>query len=199
MGKFRGAAHSICNLRYKVPQEIHLKIHNGWKYDYHFIIRELAEEFKSQFECLGKNTEKYITFSVPLKNQTDNDKTITYKIKFIDTRRFMQSQLSDLADNLPEINNKDCKKWMERKKIRSKYELIRLKDNRLNYKCKKWNKTSAKSVNNLMEKFPRTYKFCNGNLNKFVLLLRKGVYPYEYMDSWERFNETSLLPKKIFL
>ena len=36
------------------------------------------------------------------------------------------------------------------------------------------------------------HKFCNGDLNKFVLLLRKGVYPYEYMNSWERFNETSL-------
>ena len=36
----------------------------------------------------------------------------------------------------------------------------------------------------------------NGDLNKFVLLLRKGVYPYEYMDSWERFNETSLPDKK---
>ena len=53
-------------------------------------------------------------------------------------------------------------------------------------------------VNDLIEKFPRTYKFCNGNLNKFVLLLRKGVYPYEYMDSWERFNETSLPPKESF-
>ena len=42
------------------------------------------------------------------------------------------------------------------------------------------------------------YQFCNGNLNKFVLLLRKGVYPYEYIDSWERFNETSLPPKKDF-
>ena len=42
------------------------------------------------------------------------------------------------------------------------------------------------------------YQFCNGDLNKFVLLLRKGVYPYEYMDSWERFNETSLPPKKYF-
>ena len=45
----RGAAHSICNLRYKVPQEIPVKIHNGSKYDYYFIIRELAEEFKCQF------------------------------------------------------------------------------------------------------------------------------------------------------
>ena len=46
MGKFRGAAHSICNLNYKVPQEIPVKIHNGSKYGYHFIIKELVEEFK---------------------------------------------------------------------------------------------------------------------------------------------------------
>ena len=42
------------------------------------------------------------------------------------------------------------------------------------------------------------HKFCNGDLNKFVMLLRKGVYPYEYMDSWERFNEASSPPKKDF-
>ena len=47
-----------------------------------------------------------------------------------------------------------------------------------------------------MKKF--TYSFCNNDLNKFILLLRKGVYPYEYMDSWERFNETSLPSKKEF-
>ena len=108
----------------------------------------------------------------------------------------MQSKLSDFADDLSEINNKVCKKCMERKNIRSECEFIGLKNNRLNYKCKECNETSAKSVNDLIEKFPRTYKFCNGNLNKFVLLLRKGVYPYEYMDSWERFNETSLPDKK---
>ena len=53
-------------------------------------------------------------------------------------------------------------------------------------------------MNGLTEKFSRMYQFCNGDLNKFVLLLRKGVYPYEYMDSWERFNETSLPPEKDF-
>ena len=68
-GKFRGVAHNICNLRYKVPQGIPVKIHNGSKYDYHFIIRELAEEFKGQFECLGENTEKYIIFSIPIKKE----------------------------------------------------------------------------------------------------------------------------------
>ena len=66
-GKFRGAAHSICNLHYKVPQEIPVKIYYGSKCDYHFIIKELAEEFKGEFECLGENTEKYISFSVPTK------------------------------------------------------------------------------------------------------------------------------------
>ena len=99
-GKFRGAAHSICNLNYKVPKEIPVKNHNGSTYDYNFKIKELAEEFKGQFECLGENTEKYITFSVPIKKEHNNGKTITYKIKFIDSCRFMQSKLSDLVENL---------------------------------------------------------------------------------------------------
>ena len=42
------------------------------------------------------------------------------------------------------------------------------------------------------------YQFCNGDLNKFVQLLRKGVYPYEYMNSWEKFNETSIPPKEAY-
>ena len=46
--------------------------------------------------------------------------------------------------------------------------------------------------------FPIVYQFCNGDINKFVLLLRKGVYPCEYMDSWERFDEKSLLDKEAF-
>ena len=50
----------------------------------------------------------------------------------------------------------------------------------------------------MIKKFPNTYKFSNGDHNKFSLLLRKGVYPYEYMDSWKRFNETELPDKKSF-
>ena len=55
-----------------------------------------------------------------------------------------------------------------------------------------------KPVNGLIKKFPNIHQFCNGDINKFVLLLRKGVYPYEYMDSWERSDETSLPYKKSF-
>ena len=107
MGKFRGAAHSICNLRYKIPREIPVKFHNGSGYDYHHIIKELAEEFKGKdFECLAENTEKYISFSVPIKKERNDDtnETITYKIKFIDTFRFMHSSLSNLVDNLSKNN-----------------------------------------------------------------------------------------------
>ena len=53
-------------------------------------------------------------------------------------------------------------------------------------------------LNKLFEKFPRIYQFCEGDLNRFALSLRKGVYPYEYMDSWEKFYETALPPKKDF-
>ena len=59
-------------------------------------------------------------------------------------------------------------------------------------------KICTKSREELIKKFTRIYKLCNGGLNKFVLLLRKGVYPYEYMDSWEKFDETSIPDKKAF-
>ena len=87
---------------------------------------------------------------------------------------------------------------MERRKIKSKCTFIGLRNNRLNYKCKECGKRCFKSTNRLIKNFPNMYQFCNGDINKFVLLLRKGVYPYEYMDSWERFNETSLPDKKAF-
>ena len=111
------------------------------------------------------------------------------------SHRFMRSKLSDLVHNLSEINNKDCKTCMERKNIKSECDYIGFRNNRLNYRCKKGKRISNKSINELIERFPRMYQFCNGDLNKFVLLLRKDVYSYEYMDSWERFNEKI---KKIF-
>ena len=65
-GKFRGAAHSICNLNYKVPKNIPIIIHNA-SYDTHFIINQLAQKFKGELDYIGENMEKYITFSVPIK------------------------------------------------------------------------------------------------------------------------------------
>ena len=100
----------ICNLRYQIPKEIPIVFHNGSTYDYHFIIKELVKEFDGNFECLGENTEKYITFAVPIKKKIENkDIEITYKIKFIDSYRFMATSLSKLVDNLTEdIHGDKC-------------------------------------------------------------------------------------------
>ena len=140
-GKYRGAAHNICNLRYKIPKEVPIVFHNGSTYDYHFIIKELVEEFAGNFECLGENTEKYITFSVPLKNKIENkNNEITYKIKFIDSFRFMSSSLSKLADNLTEglHNNRcvDCESCLDYVRSTSVYGMyINTKNEKLTLKC----------------------------------------------------------------
>ena len=66
---YRGAAYSICNLKFNVPNEIPVVFHNGSNYDYHLIIKELVKEFDGQFDCLGENKEKYWTFSDPIKKE----------------------------------------------------------------------------------------------------------------------------------
>ena len=81
-GKITGTAHSVCNLKYKVPKEIPIIIHNA-SYDTHFMLNQLAIEFKGELNCIGDNMEKYITFSVPIKKEVINNngdkKTFTYK------------------------------------------------------------------------------------------------------------------------
>ena len=172
-GKFREAAHSICNLRYKVPKEIPIVFHNGSSYDCHFIMKQSAKEFKGQFEYLGENTEKYVTFSVPMKKELDNRKTRTYQLKFIDSYRFIQSKLSDLVDNLSGIFNKEYKWCIERKKIKSEWDYIGFRSNRLNYKCKECGTRFSKLISEAVRNFPITYKFCKGYHKKFALLLRR--------------------------
>ena len=67
-GKFRGAAHSKCNLNYKVPKDIPIIIHNA-SYDTHFIINKLAEEFKGDLDCIGENMEKLLLFLYLLRKK----------------------------------------------------------------------------------------------------------------------------------
>ena len=65
------------------------------------------------------------------------------------------------------------------------------------FECKK---NYKKDVNkDLINKFSSTYKFCNGDINKFIFLLRKAVYPYEYMDSWESLIKHHFPTKKLFI
>ena len=162
----------------------------------------MGEEFEGEFECLGENTEKYITFSVPIKKEitkkdkNGNDKItkISYKINFIDSYRFMSTSLSNLVSNLSKglLNDTciDCKSCLD---------YMTTKDEQLIFRCFRYQKNYEKNFSkDLIQRFANTYEFCNEDLNKFILLLRKGVYPYEYMDSWKRFDETSLPEKEAF-
>ena len=76
---------------------------------------------------------------------------------------------------------------------------IAFKDNQLIFSCFKCKKNYKKDFHKeLIKRFANTYEFCNGDINKFILLLRKGFCPYKYMDSWGRFDETSLPDKEAF-
>ena len=196
--KFRGAAHNICNLRYKVRREIPVVLHNGSNYDFHLIIKEFAKKFEGQLDCLGENTEKYITFSVTVKKEIKNKILVTYKLRLIDSSRFMNTSFESLGANLSKVDNTNCKKCIERYNTKSECRYIKHKNIKLICKCEQCDKFYSKPISVLSKKFPTTYQFCNKNLDKFLLLLRKGVYPYEYMDSWEKFNETELFDKESF-
>ena len=194
-GKYREAAHNICNLRYKITKEIPIVFQNGSTCDYHFIIKELVKEFDGNFECLRENTEKYITFSVPIKKKVENkDIEITYKIKFIDSYRFMATSLSKLDDNLTEdIRGDKCVDF------NSDLSFMKVIDEALIFRCFNCKKNYKKEINKeLIKRFASTYRFCNNDLNKFIMLLRKGVYPYEYMDGRDKFIETSIPSKESF-
>ena len=162
-GKYRGAAHSICNLQYKVPNTIPVVFHNGSKYDNHFIITQLAKDFDGYFSCIGENTEKYISFSTTVNKESDNanKKSNTFTLRFIDSYRFMQGGLDSHVKNLAKPG----------KNI---------------------------PINVLQERFLNTYQLCHNDIEKFELMLRKGIYPYENMDSWCKFDEPVPLDKECY-
>ena len=145
-GKYCAAAHSICNLKYKVPKFVPVLFYNGSTYDNHLIMKQLAEDFNGYFSCIGENMEKYISFSRTfIKESADSNrkkKPNAYSLRFIDSYKFMNRGLDDLDENLAE---------------------------------------PGKNIldNVLIEKFYNTYQLCDNNIDKFKLLLRKGVYPYE--------------------
>ena len=128
-----------------------MTIHNA-SYDTHFILNQLAIEFEDELNCVGDNMEKHITFSVPIiLNLVKN----TYGI----------------------FNSIECKSCIEKIKINSECCYVRLKNNRLIYKCKEYKGEWKRPLNKLFEKFSSIYQFCEGDLNRFVLSLRKGVFP----------------------
>ena len=116
----------------------------------------------------------------------------------------MADSLSNLVKNLSGgIHKIKCKYGHDDKKretcgIKYKYcdcflEYTNFKDDLIECKCLCCHKNyQQKFDEKLKEQSSSTYIFSNHDNNKFISLLRKGVYPYEYMDDWEKLNETPL-------
>ena len=106
----------------------------------------------------------------------------------------MATSLPKLVDNLTDnIHNGKCDK------CKSNLYFVNAVNEKLIFKCNDCEKEYEKEFNKeLLERFSNTYEFCDNDLNKFFILLRKDVYPYEYMDGWDRINEKVLPDKDSF-
>ena len=113
-------------------------------------------------------------------------RTVSYKIKFIDSASSLSNLVDTLEEGIHKIKCKDCSCFL-------KYENVN--DNLVKCKCLSCNRSCSEKIGEIKKTFKNTFKFPNNNFDRFILLLIKDVYTYKYMDGWETFNETSL-PKK---
>ena len=152
-GRYRGPACNSCNLKYRKPKFIPVFFHNLSGYDSHLFIKKLGSP-NENMDCIPNNEEKYISFSKNIKVGEYKDKKTgevrdkTFRIRFLDSFKFLPASLGALINNLP----KGAFKNLERYFTAEEADLIK----------------------------------------------RKGSYPYEYMNTEERFKETKLPPKKAF-
>ena len=149
-GKFRRAAHSSCNLKFKKPKFTPVFFHNLSGFDSHLFVTKLAKS-KGDINCIPNNEEKYISFSKKIQIETyldkdKNEKEIIHEVRFLDSAKFMASSLDSHVKNL----GKD----------------------KLHHVSEFGGKTD--------------------------LISRKGVYPYDWMDCFDKFSRCKLPPKKKF-
>ena len=165
-GKFRGAAHNICQIKYKVPKFFPVIIHNLSGYDAHLFIKNLGVT-DGKINCIPSNEEKYISFTKQIVVDTFEGKKqgakgcaatfkVTRELRFIDSFKFMDSGLDKLVNNLRESLGEP----------------------------------GFKNLSQGMDKL--------GTKGECDLLLRKGVFPYDWFDGFERLTCTSLPPKEMF-
>ena len=151
-GKFRGAAHEVCNLKYKVAKFFPVIFHNLSGYDSHLFIKALVNS-EGDISCIRNNEENDISFTKQVivdkfVNKEGKDVKVKHELRFIDSLRFMVSNLDKLSSNLK------------------------------------------------IDQLGKLKKYYSGN--QLSLWLRKGVYPYDYVDCMKKLDETSLPPEDVF-
>ena len=152
-GIYRGAAHTLCNLQYKIPTYIQVVFHNLAEYDGHMFIKELAK-YGAKMRVIAKSIKDYISFAISVEvgryiDKNGQDKPKEIDVRFIESIKSMSSSLDSLVNNLACRGN-------------------------------------------------RLFGFDYYNESQYGLLIRKGIYLYEYMDNWDCFEEISLPPKSSF-
>ena len=151
-GKFRGAAHSMCNLKYRLPKFFPVIFHNLSGYDSHLFIKNLGKS-EGKIGCIPNNEEKYISFSKHILvdkfiNKEGEEKEVIREIRFIDSFKFMATSLDNLVKNLPKDSFKNLTEFYEGEQL--------------------------------------------------DLIKRKGVFPYDWFDSFDRLSADNLPPKEAF-
>ena len=183
-------------MKYSTQKDIPVFFRNSTNYDFNLVINELAKEFRSQLNCIPLNGEKFMSFSIPIKkkiyanSKNTKKKLLTYNVRFIDSARHMNESLSTLVYNLSGLNKCKCEKpSFDNIKITCR---VINKEHLAHTRCKVslWREDHKLSV--VTANFPNTFKLCCDNVRKFLLLLRKGVYSYEYMENMLKFNEKEL-------
>ena len=197
-GKYRGSAHQECNLKIRVnPEEVKIPVifHNLRGYDSHFIMQEIGaivkeyeytnkkgQKCQMNINAIPNNMEKYMAFM--LGNH----------LTFLDSFQFMSSGLEKLVTNITKCGKcNTCKpdKCMKLN-INNKNKTLQHKTSLPCNECKNCKNIDEACINPNYDKLKYTSKMFKDK--KLDLMARKGVYPYDYMDSFEKFN--SPLPKK---
>ena len=121
-GRYRGAAHNICNLKYSKPNNISVFFHNLTGYDSHLFIKKL-NIITGAIDCIPNNQENYISFSKTIitgeyTNKKGETRNKYFKIIFKDSLKFMASSLEALVNNLPEDAFKNLNKYFTPEQVK---------------------------------------------------------------------------------
>ena len=219
-GKYRVAAHDECNLKYRIPRFIPVVFHNLKGYDSHLIMQHLGE-LDAEVTCIPNNMEKYISFTVAdryevkktPKQKSDEEEAASDDDPIADNEEEELDNAEEELDNAEEeeeLDNEEEEAELDNAEEESKSQ-------------KKGNKKKVSKVLNL--RFIDSLAFMNSSLENLVqnlkasglenfkylkrhqlrnhqttldLLTRKGVYPYDYIDSFDRFKERQLPSKEKF-
>ncbi|XP_073831735.1 uncharacterized protein [Musca autumnalis] len=193
-GKYRGPAHNRCNLQYQIPKFIPIFFHNFSSYDCHLFIKELSN-FGGDIKVIPQNKELYISMSYFINMKDDESNNTTSSNSSVVVGEEDEEEWSDEGEDSEEEDvgeERQCEKDKKKKKRQNRLELRFLDSFRF----------MPTSLDKLAKNLPKddfhAVKSYFPNEEDFTLLTRKGVFPYDYLSSFEKLKDTQLPPIEEF-